>query len=137
MLTKEQFEYFVKNDPVRAIRLMTCGDESADVDYDPEVSVKQVVEYAESCDNRYRPSQPFFGYTASVVEAVGGGEGGGEYVERIIGIRKKDAACDSHESFVKMTGCYYSNDGIYWDEGDGITRVYPREVMVIQYFDTP
>ena len=63
------------------------------------------------------------------VVSEGGGEGSGEYVERV-----EKFTVQGEELYVKETGSYYSYHGTDWD-GD-YTRVYPREVMITEYFDS-
>lgn len=127
-LTHETLADLANADPVKAVKLIVSeGDEDAA----PNVST--IVDCAESFGSSYRPSAPFLGHYLLIVDETGGGEGGGEYVERIIGIHTGDKVCTS---FIRVTGCYYSHDGTYWDE-DVITRVYPREVVVTQFFETP
>lgn len=60
----------------------------------------------------------------------GGGEGEGDYVERVLEFR-----IDQQVTFVRATGCYDSYNGTEWNAD--WTVVYPREVVVTQYFDTP
>ena len=128
-LTHETLAALVATDPVAAVKVIVChGEDGVD-----SLRTSEIVEYAENFHSKYRPSEPFLGHYLLIVDETGGDEGGGEYVERIIGIHTGDKA---GTSFVQITGCYYSNDGTYWDD-DQIKRVYPREVTVIQYFDTP
>lgn len=76
-----------------------------------------------------------------LVNAKGGGEGDGEYVERVIGaypiidsnnfdsfkLNVKDAR------FFKINGCYQSYDGVTWDDASDLKEVTPKIVQVIQY----
>lgn len=128
-MTHETLAALVATDPVAAVKLIVCqGEDGVD-----SLRVSEIVECAENFRWTILAAEPFLGHYLLIVDETGGGEGGGEYVERIIGIHTGDKACTS---FVQFTGCYYSNDGTYWDD-DQIKRVYPREVTVIQYFDTP
>lgn len=75
-----------------------------------------------------------------LVNADGGGEGEGEYVERVFGaypiidagyenfyVNIKDAR------FFKFNGCYQSYDGVTWDLPSDLVEVTPKIVQVIQY----
>lgn len=80
-----------------------------------------------------------------LVNAVGGSEGEGETVERVIGAypilsRMEyahtevtfDLDLDSAR-FFKINGCYQSYDGITWDDASDLKEVYPELVQVIRY----
>lgn len=71
------------------------------------------------------------GFTLNLVHSVGGREGEGETVERVIEVKDGDAVL----CYFQFTGFYASNEGTEW--GDDAYQVYPREVLVTQYFDTP
>lgn len=58
------------------------------------------------------------------VHSHGGGEGGGEYVERIYHFI-------DHDVYVRTTGGYYSHHGIEWD--DDFEEVFPRKTIVTVY----
>ena len=73
----------------------------------------------------------FLGITIELVNEEGGGEGGGEYVERVYALKDGDSVL----AFVRQTGSYYSNDGIYWD--DDLGQVFPHEVTITEYRDNP
>ncbi len=53
----------------------------------------------------------------SKVSSIGGGEGGGEYVEHIIYFH-------DHDTYIKFEGFYSSYEGIDWSDCD-ITQVKP------------
>lgn len=69
-------------------------------------------------------------YSFKLMESVGGHEGGGDFVKRVIQIKMNG---DKNAVFVKFTGSYASYCGTEYDED--FTFVEPREVKVIQYFD--
>lgn len=63
-----------------------------------------------------------------VVHSQGGGEGEGEYVERVFAVKdEKDEALH----YLKITGYYSSYNGTDWD--DKWEEVEPYEVTVIKY----
>jgi hypothetical protein len=69
------------------------------------------------------------GFSTKEVEAVGGGEGGGETVTRVVEISHADWA---EPKYVSYGGYYHSDDGTSWD--DEVEFVFPRQVVVTQYF---
>lgn len=73
------------------------------------------------------------GCTIECVDSDGGYEGGGEHVERTFAISM--AGSPVRLAHFQITGYYESNNGTEYD--DEITIVFPREVMVTQYFTTP
>lgn len=68
------------------------------------------------------------GFKVTCVHVDGGGEGEGEYVERVFCIEHGEQSWH-----IKTTGSYYSYDGISWS-GE-FTFCEAREVVVTQYFD--
>lgn len=70
------------------------------------------------------------GCTLKKVHSEGGCEGGGDHAEIVFGIMY-NGACVQH---FRVTGYYSSYDGTDWD--DVIEVVFPREVLVTQYFTT-
>ena len=58
-----------------------------------------------------------------LVHREGGGEGGGEYVERVFQFEDSDL-------FVKITGYYYSYEGTTYD---GIEQVAPQQKTITVY----
>ena len=78
------------------------------------------------------------GYYLCVVNSIGGGEGGGEHVERIISAYKLIESTDdrivfdtSDASFCKLTGFYSSYDGIAWDED--LRMVSPSLKTIVEF----
>lgn len=78
------------------------------------------------------------GYYLCVVNSIGGGDGGGEYVERIIAAYKLIEVSDdmvvfdtSDASFCKLTGFYCSHEGIDWDEG--LETVSPSLKTIVEF----
>lgn len=78
------------------------------------------------------------GYYLCVVNSIGGGEGGGEYVERIVAAYKLIEATDdmvvfdtSDASFCKLTGFYCSHEGIDWDED--LETVSPSLKTIVEF----
>jgi hypothetical protein len=57
-----------------------------------------------------------------LVHSVGGGEGGGEYVERVF---------EHAGIFVKLTGYYASYSGTDWDED--VVQVFPKQKTITVY----
>ena len=76
-----------------------------------------------------RMTKELKGFSVQIVESVGGDEGEGEHVRRVLKISK-----DGFETFIATHGYYESYNGITWD--DTYTTVYPRQVVVTQYFTT-
>lgn len=70
------------------------------------------------------------GITLSLVEEVGGREGGGESVVRVVKVTDDTGLT---VTFLRMGGYYASYEGTEWD--NDVEVVYPREVTVIQYFN--
>ena len=68
---------------------------------------------------------------ARLVYSHGGSTGDGELVERVFFF--KDGGVEL--GHLLFTGFYTSDEGTTYDSD--ITRVYPREVIVTKYFDTP
>lgn len=66
--------------------------------------------------------------TLKLEDSEGGGEGGGESVLRIYSVSK---GYNNIIAYIKVTGCYYSHDGTYWD--DTFTRVYPQRYVAVRY----
>lgn len=69
-------------------------------------------------------------YCLKLVHSVGGGEGEGELVERVIKV-------STHRDvlgYVQINGYYMSYDGTTWDDPSEFEIVYPKEVVVVQYF---
>ena len=56
----------------------------------------------------------------------GGGEGEGEYVERVLGVK-----VGSEEIFLRTTGFYESYNGTEWS--CEWVQVFPQEVTVVRY----
>ena len=70
------------------------------------------------------------GIQLSEVYSDGGGEGGGENVERVYSLTDVDTG--RVLNYVQLTGFYTSGYGTEWD--DSISIVCPREVVEIRYF---
>lgn len=89
--------------------------------------------------NKWTPSHATVdGYYLCVVNSIGGGEGGGEHVERIIAAYKLIESTDdrivfdtSDASFCKLTGFYSSYDGIDWDED--LRMVSPSLKTIVEF----
>lgn len=86
-------------------------------------------------------------YIRTVYE-VGGGEGGGERVERVYEfVLNPEIGKDKYNRpqlvggtgtpllYVRSTGYYSSDDGTTWD--DEYERVYPHQVITTEYKDAP
>jgi flavodoxin len=75
------------------------------------------------------------GFTLTVVYEEGGGEGGGEYCERVFAlIEKSEEESDNPTELahIRIVGYYISHDGTHWEEEPVVVK--PREVMVTKYF---
>lgn len=72
------------------------------------------------------------GISIKIVHGVGGGEGGGEEVDRVI---KFTDIKTGEKAFVRVTGFYNSYEGTEWYPEEA-EAVEPREVTVTQYFKT-
>ena len=91
----------------------------------------------EFCENEFYElddgsNDSVLGFDVRCVHSVGGFEGGGDHAERVF-VVTKDGVDTEH--FFKITGYYNSYEGTTW--GEMAERVYPRQVMVTQYFDSP
>ena len=73
----------------------------------------------------------FDGIYLKCVDTKGGHEGGVEHVERTYEV----CGLDLGSYFFQQCGYYESYNGIEWD--DTISRVWPRQVIVTQYFGQP
>lgn len=82
--------------------------------------------------SRKKHENAICGFFLTQVDATGGNEGGGDYVERVFEIADVDGIS---YGFVRQTGFYTSEYGTEWDYE--ITRVYPKQVVVTQYFESP
>lgn len=78
------------------------------------------------------------GYYLCVVNSIGGGEGGGDHVERIIAAYKLIESTDdrivfdtSDASFCKLTGFYSSYEGTDWDED--LEPVSPSLKTIVEF----
>jgi hypothetical protein len=111
----------VLTDPVEALKqiyaglLVASGCDEEDIE-DNFDDLEDVIVDAEFC-----------GVTVELVHDEGGGEGGGEYVERVYALILNGV----QTSYVRQTGSYCSYDGTHWDEE--LQQVFPHEVMVIKY----
>lgn len=65
-----------------------------------------------------------------LVHSNGGGEGEGEHVERVLEFK-----VGKQVTFLRTTGFYSSYNGTDWSEEWSV--VYPRQVVITQYFDAP
>jgi hypothetical protein len=72
------------------------------------------------------------GFELKQVYSEGGYEGGGDHAEVVVGISYGDEVL----AHVRFTGFYNSYAGTEWDDSS-LERVYPREVVVTQYFNKP
>ena len=86
----------------------------------------------------YVQSASIDGYYLCVVNSIGGGEGGGEHVERIIAAYKLIESTDdrivfdtSDASFCKLTGFYSSYEGTDWDED--LRMVSPSLKTIVEF----
>ncbi len=90
-------------------------------------------EIDDTFDRQYgaKPKPDVNGFTLKEVNAVGGGEGEGEHVERTYALIEASAP-EIELAHCEIVGYYMSHDGTTWDEPPYV--VYPRQVMVTQYF---
>lgn len=70
-------------------------------------------------------------YWFCIVDSEGGGEGEGEYVERIVAVFKYGEPADSLVGLVQVTGFYSSDNGTEWDTE--YNEVSPKPKTVIQW----
>lgn len=68
------------------------------------------------------------GIYLELVDSEGGYEGAGEYVHRVMAVKKGDTTL----SHLRVTGYYQSYSGTEYN--DDWTLVVPRDVVVTQYF---
>jgi len=66
------------------------------------------------------------GLYLTTVHEVGGGEGGGDYVERVY-----EHDNDGEPIFVRITGYYSSYNGTDWN--DGVKQVFPKQKTITVY----
>jgi hypothetical protein len=74
------------------------------------------------------------GFALKKVDFEGGYEGGGDHCEVTYAVVEKFAP-DVLLAHCQFTGWYSSNEGSNWEDAPKV--VYPRQVVVTQYFDTP
>lgn len=77
------------------------------------------------------PNETINGFELASVYSEGGTEGGGEHAEVVVGIFEGE----NDLAYIRLTGYYCSYEGTEWHESS-IEQVYPREVVVTQYFNT-
>jgi hypothetical protein len=77
-----------------------------------------------------RSGDVILGVQLSEVYSDGGGEGGGEDVERVYSLTNVESGVVLN--YVQLNGFYTSGYGTEWD--DSISIVCPREVIEIRYF---
>jgi hypothetical protein len=113
--------------PERANELLAIRDANTFV---KELTGLTGIHASEALNNSYARVrfQIADGFSVKRVYAEGGGEGEGEYVERVFCIEHGEQSWH-----IKTTGSYYSYDGISWS-GE-FTFCEAREVVVTQYFD--
>lgn len=100
----EKFKAIVKE-------LKSQNLDSSDIS-DKLYNLKQVVDLGEGLGE------------VEMVYEKGGGEGGGQHVEKVFYFKAFDV-------YVKITGSYYSYDGTTWDSD--FYEVIPHEVVSIEY----
>lgn len=93
-----------------------------DIDHDLAYVLKTAEEFS---------GQPYKDIDISTVVYKGGYEGGGESVIRVYKIVDH---VHNEITYIRRTGCYYSYDGIEWD--DTLEQVYPKSIEVIVYQST-
>jgi hypothetical protein len=138
MKTKEELLALSPTDLIRYIMVaayMDAGNESID-ELDPEAT-----DYQDEFDDMLMEAQNELLYSeggeigvkglalrAKVVYANGGGEGGGDHVERVLSIIDEKDEAIYH---LRITGFYSSYNGTDWD--DEWEEVEPYEVTVTKY----
>jgi hypothetical protein len=75
--------------------------------------------------------QSFAGIYVKLVHSEGDREGGGDHSEHIWSVGFNGVP---PFAFIKITGFYSSHNGTEWDDLSSAVLVYPRQVMVTQYF---
>ena len=107
------------------------GDFSVFGEFDESAFMEMLRDVADGCASAGAAFSTSKGdWSPKVVHRIGGGEGEGEYVERVV-----DFTNNGDNIFVRILGHYESYNGIEWD--DSAEVVYPRQVMVNEYFSTP
>lgn len=86
-------------------------------------------EIAVECIEDFNERQTVDGIHIKLIDSEGGIEGGGEYAHRIWTVNEGSKIL----SHIRVTGYYSSWEGTDWS-GDW-TFVYPRETIVIKYFE--
>jgi len=72
-------------------------------------------------------------YQFRMLDETGGGEGGGDYVQRIVGVFEKvDSVC-VYIGAVEIEGFYSSYDGIDWNDEDTFESVVPKAITAIDW----
>lgn len=89
---------------------------------------EEALDHPEEFEASYFDTLEAGDWTMVEVYSEGGGEGGGEHVERVFKISNSTG----ESMFFRITGYYASYAGTEWN-GD-FEEVEPREVLVTQYF---
>lgn len=122
-----EFELLLKTDPILAFKTLVAEWQNTEVEAIYLGELENIPK--ELKRSRLQPAQ---NHTLEVVESEGGHEGEGEYVCRVYAVVN---AKGESVLYVRQTGFYESYNGTEWD--DTLVQVYPREVMVTQYHETP
>jgi hypothetical protein len=75
--------------------------------------------------------KPFCGISVKQVHSEGDCEGGGDHSEHIWSVGFEGVPPFAH---IQVTGFYSSYNGTEWNDLSEAILVYPRQVMVTQYF---
>lgn len=90
-----------------------------------DIAEKHNLSSGELAELHFKPQLD--GFTMELVYQEGGGEGEGDYVERVI-----EVAADGDSAFVACTGFYDSYNGTEW--ANDWHLVEPRQVTMTKYF---
>lgn len=114
----------------------------------PKEFINILLEDTKDVDHYFRYSPRIINnIIVDCVEYEGGSEGEGENVHRVLRVTKNPVIKDINRyhkevvggeviCYISISGSYNSYDGTEWYM-DSPTRVYPRQVVVTQYFNTP
>ncbi len=141
MIDSKTLRLLVATDPVKAVHVMTSlirtGENMSTTPiYESNITWLDKSEALEDFTVELKFSREkrcfnVFGLTLRIAHRDGGREGEGDHVERVIAIVD---IVGNDLAYIQQTGFYSSDYGTEWD--DSWEQVYPREVKIIQYFNT-
>lgn len=98
---------------------------------EPKQFVREVLNYLDvgtDCDEleSMKMKNALHHFTMPCVHSEGGGEGEGEYVERVFAVKDGDEAL----VYFRITGFYSSYNGTDWDDGFSIVEPYQKTITL-------